>query len=693
MSLPPNSQKKNLNTGNNKKIGKTESTDRCILSVALNTPLRHSFDYFPPLEHSETHLLQPGVRIRVPLGKSERIGIIDAVKTNSDYDHQKIKSAFEVLDETPLFSELDLKLLRWTAQYYQVALGEVFDVALPSWLKKGKLLFTPPPPLPPAEKTFEAPLLLNSEQQQAVHAILADLKKFQVFLLEGITGSGKTEVYLEVIEACLKQQIQALILVPEIGLTPQMLSRLEARFSVPIAVLHSSLSEKKRFIAWQMARTGVAPIVIGTRSAAFTPLKTPGVFIIDEEHDASFKQQENLRYSARDLLIMRAHLEGCPIVLGTATPSLETLHNVQTGRYQRLRLPTRAGKAKPPKIHILDIRHRKLDEGLSSHLIQSMRDHLAHQGQVLLFLNRRGYAPVLMCFDCGWVAECKQCSARLTVHYQTRKLRCHHCEFSMPLLANCPSCQTKNLNSLGIGTERVEAALKAHFPDREIIRIDRDTTRKKQSLETAINRIHNEEAHILLGTQMIAKGHHFPNITLVGIIDVDSALFSTDFRSTERLGQLITQVAGRAGRAERLGEVILQSCHPEHPLIKLLIEKGYPTFAEKILIERESANLPPFSYQALLRADAKVLESTLHFLTKVKEAVQCDPLAEKVQILGPIVCPMERKGGKHRAQLLLQSANRTLLQKVLRELLLKIEKLSYKKSLRWFLDIDPTDLL
>lgn len=663
---------------------------RRILNVALNTPLRQCFDYFPPSDCPGITSLQPGVRLRVPLGSSKRIGVINAIKSDSEYDIQKIKPAIEILDSDPLFSTTDLKLLRWTAQYYQTSLGEVFDVALPAWLKKGKQVFTPPIP-DSSEHPLEKPLLLNAEQQQAVDAILS-IQTFQTFLLGGITGSGKTEVYLQVIEEYLNRKMQVLMLIPEIGLTPQMIVRLRARFSVPIALLHSSVSEKKRFEAWQLARTGIASIVIGTRSAAFTPLKMPGIFIIDEEHDPSFKQQDSLRYSARDLLIMRARLEDRPIVLGTATPSLETLHNVHTGRYQRLTLPVRAGNAKPPIIHILDIRHKKLDEGLSSQLIKHMRDHLANDGQVLLFLNRRGYAPVLMCFDCGWVSQCNHCDARLTVHYQTRKLRCHHCEFSTPLLTQCPACQARNLNSLGIGTERLESALKYHFPDKEIIRIDRDTTRKKKTLQTAIQRIHNDEAQILLGTQMIAKGHHFPKVTLVGIIDVDSALFSTDFRSTERLGQLITQVAGRAGRAERLGEVILQSCHPEHPLIKILIEKGYPAFAERVLLERQSANLPPFSYQALLRAEAKQAEQALKFLSKIREGLKKQILTEDLQILGPIASPMEKKIGKYRAQLLLQSKNRSALQKILQDLPSKIETIASRKYLRWSLDVDPIDM-
>jgi primosomal protein N' (replication factor Y) len=668
-----------------------------ILRIAIPTPLRGLFDYLPPCD-TNLSALMPGVRVRVPFGTREQIGILVATSTHSDFDPSKLKHAYSILDEQPLFPDSLLKLIHWASNYYHGSLGEIFEACLPSWLRKGKESYPIDPSLLllKATTSLEEPYPdLNVEQQHAVDIILKSTSTFQTFLLEGITGSGKTEVYMRLIEHCLQQQLQALVLVPEIGLTPQMLSRFQSRFKVPIAVLHSSISEKKRFEAWQLARQGDAPIVIGTRSAAFTPLKSPGLFIIDEEHDASFKQQDSFRYSARDLLIRRAQIEQCPIVLGSATPSLETRYNAEQQRYMRLSLPTRAGNAKPPVIHVLDTRHKRLDEGLSAQLIKHVRDHLQDQGQVLLFLNRRGFSPVLMCFDCGFVANCKQCDARLTVHHKNQQLKCHHCESTIPLYKHCPECQNKDLQPLGVGTERVENVLKIHFPNHEIIRIDRDTTRRKGKMKEVVERIHNNEAHILLGTQMIAKGHHFPNVTLVGILDIDGALFSTDFRSLERLGQLVTQVAGRAGRAERLGQVVLQTCHPEHPLLRKLLEQGYGSFADRLLIERRATGLPPFSYQALIRAEAKKSEHSLLFLKKIKDNLRANSLVDSrgLKILGPIAAPMERRIGQYRSQLLLQSDTRLSLQKVIKHLIATIESnAALSRSVRWSLDVDPIDM-
>lgn len=708
-----------------------------IIRVALFTPIRRFFDYLPPEKHSESFTLQPGVRVKIPFGKSQRIAVIVEIAQHSSYEVSKLKRIDEILDKEPLFTVTLLKLFHWASQYYHGSLGEVLETALPTWLRKGKLLpffeekssqsqsLSKKSEIKNSKKkksenvvekttkeikkeisenaintvntintTKTINTLLNKEQEHAVNNILLSLQSYKPFLLEGVTGSGKTEVYMQVVEQCLLKNLQALILVPEIGLTPQMLARFRARFSVPIAVLHSSISEKKRAEAWAMAKEGLAPIVIATRSGAFTPLKSPGIFIIDEEHDASFKQQEGFRYSARDLMVMRAHLEQCPIVLGSATPSLESLQNAKNGRYTRLFLSLRAGNAKLPQIQILDIRHKKLDEGLSSQFIAVMKTHLEQNGQVLLFLNRRGFAPAFMCFDCGLVAECKRCDARLTLHFQSQKLRCHHCEFSCTVYDRCPSCQQRNLHPLGVGTERVEAALKRYFSDQEIIRIDRDSTSRKGKMEEALERIHNQDAKILLGTQMLAKGHHFPNVTLVGILDIDQALFSNDFRSTERLGQLITQVAGRAGRADRLGQVLLQSCHPEHPLLRTLIEKGYSYFAENLLLERRATELPPFSYQALIRCETKKNTESFNFLKAVKLKAQ-QSIAKNnmlLQILGPVSAPMEKKDGKYRSQLLLQAEKRSSLQMLMSEILAFVETKPKASSLRWSFDIDPIDM-
>lgn len=736
-----------------------------IIRVALFTPLRRLFDYLPASSalsscasaelnsdsrkdsnansslngsncsnapHSSDDLntdlntgfsnLQPGIRVKIPFGKSQRIGVVVEIAHHSEHDFSKLKRIEEILDEKPLFTDGHLKLFKWASQYYHCSLGEVLEAALPTWLRKGKVL----PVL--AERAHaqvqaraqvqvqvqvqeaaeqaqaevqaqagnnkETIHILNTGQQQAVTRIVNSLQNYAPFLLEGVTGSGKTEVYMQVIEKCLEKGLQTLVLVPEIGLTPQMLARFEKRFSVPIAVLHSSISEKKRATAWLMAKEGIAPIVIGTRSSAFTPLKSPGVFIIDEEHDASFKQQDGFRYSARDLMIMRAHLEKCPIVLGSATPSLESIQNTRTARYTHLHLPLRAGNATLPAIHILDVRHKKLDEGLSSQFIAAIKTHLEQKGQILIFLNRRGFAPALMCFDCGFVAQCKHCDAKLTLHFQSQKLRCHHCEFSCNIYERCPSCTQRNLQPLGVGTERVEVALKRHFPDKEILRIDRDSTSRKGKMEEALTRIHNQEAHILLGTQMLAKGHHFPNVTLVGILNIDQALFSNDFRSTERLGQLITQVAGRAGRSDRIGQVLLQTCHPEHPLLKTLIEKGYKHFAENLLLERRATELPPFSYQALIRSETQNNTEAFNFLKHLKIKAQkfISDNNLPLHILGPVNAPMEKKEGRYRFQLLFQAEKRSSLQNLMNDILQFVEVKPPPRSLRWSFDIDPIDM-
>lgn len=669
----------------------------CILRVALNTPLRVLFDYLPPVGLDDYSRLSSGLRVVVPFGRSTRVGIIAELCTHSEYDIAKLKSIHEVLDVTPVLPDHILKLIHWASNYYHCPIGEVFERALPVWLRKGKPLNidiqSEAEKCLKNQKSISAaiPFTLHPEQALAIETISGALGTFKTFLIDGITGSGKTEVYMQVIEQVLAQNKQALVLVPEIGLTPQMLERFETRFKVPIAVLHSSVSEKKRMIAWSMASQGLAPIVIGTRSAVFTPLLAPGVFIIDEEHDNSFKQQDSFRYNARDLMVLRGSQEHCPVVLGTATPSLETIQNVQSGRYHELKLSKRAGKAMPPEIKVLDIRHKKLDEGLSSQLIHEIEKHLAAQGQVLLFLNRRGFAPVLMCFDCGQAAVCQHCDARLTLHYNPKRLRCHHCDASLPVYDHCLQCHSLNLNPLGVGTERLEAALNRHFPKFTTVRIDRDSTRKKGSLQQAVDQINTGEAQILLGTQMIAKGHHFPNVTLVAILDIDQALFSTDFRSLERLGQLLTQVAGRAGRAERLGTCILQTCHQEHPLIQLLLNKGYRYFAEQLLMERFAANLPPFSHQALIRSSAKTKNSALSFLQDLKtHALTNHP--EVLTILGPIPATMEKRAGQFHAQLLLQSKQRTQLQRIVKSLIEFVSTHPPTRNLRCSFDIDPIEM-
>ncbi|MCB1827097.1 MAG: primosomal protein N' [Coxiellaceae bacterium] len=512
---------------------------------------------------------------------------------------------------------------------------------------------------------------------------------FKTFCLQGVTGSGKTEVYLQAMSPLLAAGKQVLVLVPEIALTPQTVQRFEERFNVPVICLHSELTDKKRLEAWSQAYCGHARIIIGTRSAVFVPLKNPGMIVIDEAHDPSFKQQSGFRYSARDVAIRRAQMENLPIILGSATPSLETLMNVRRGRFEFLSLPERAGEAKPPKMTMVDLRDKKLNAGLSDYLIETIREHLKQNTQVLLFLNRRGYAPTLMCHHCGWMAVCARCDARMTLHKNPTRLFCHHCGSQARAPQICNSCEQADLSDIGVGTEQLEQALANLFPDEKIVRIDRDSTRKKGSLQEKLDQIHSGEAKLLIGTQMLSKGHHFANLSLVAIVDADGGLYGTDFRSMERMAQLIVQVSGRAGREERVGEVLIQTHHPDNALLQLLLKKGYSVFADAVLKEREVAALPPFTHFALLRAEAIGKELPLNFLRAVKQNVS----HTNVQLLGPIPAPMERRAGRYRAQLLIQSSDRAALH-VMSDLLIEAcQNLPLSRKVRWSLDIDPQEML
>lgn len=490
---------------------------------------------------------------------------------------------------------------------HQVAELEFNDAALQALRGKGTAeLASEAPAIADWRTSFSVPgerLRLNTEQATAVGAIHSASDSFSAWLLAGITGSGKTEVYLSVLENVLAQGRQALVMVPEIGLTPQTIARFRHRFSAPVEVLHSGLNDSERLSAWLKAKNGEAAIVIGTRSSLFTPFKDLGVIVIDEEHDSSYKQQEGWRYHARDLAVWRAHSEQIPIILGSATPALETLHNVRQGKYRQLKLTKRAGNARPAQQHVLDLKGQQLQAGLSPALIGRMRQHLQADNQVILFLNRRGFAPALLCHDCGWIAECPRCDSYYTLHQAQHHLRCHHCDSQRPIPRQCPSCGSTHLVPVGLGTEQLEQALGPLFPDIPISRIDRDTTSRKGALEQYLADVNRGGARILIGTQMLAKGHHFPDVTLVSLLDVDGALFSADFRSAERFAQLYTQVSGRAGRAGKQGEVILQTHHPEHPLLQTLLYKGYDAFAEQALAERQSMQLPPWTSHVLIRAE------------------------------------------------------------------------------------------
>ena len=534
---------------------------------------------------------------------------------------------------------------------------------------------------------------LNTEQALAVAQVQSHGAEFGVFLLDGVTGSGKTEVYLQLIAPVLARGQQVLVLVPEIGLTPQTLQRFRRRFTAPILTLHSGMNDRERLEAWLACQQGEAAILIGTRSALFTPFRDLGLILIDEEHDGSFKQQEGFRYHARDLAVMRARLESCPILLGSATPSLETLQNARHGKYQHLRLRQRAGGAAMAQQAVLDIKEVPLQAGVSPQLLQLMETHLQAGNQVMLFLNRRGYAQSLLCHHCGWAAACGRCDAYYTWHQGSHRLHCHHCDSQRPVPSHCPECRSADLQGTGVGTEQVEALLASHFPRFRTIRIDRDSTRRKGELEAHLEGIRQGEYQILIGTQMLAKGHHFPNVTLVGLLDVDSALFSQDFRATERLAQLYTQVAGRAGRASKPGLVVLQSHHPGHLLLQDLVQNGYDHFARTCLQERSLLGLPPFAFQALLRSEAVHKTNVDQFMLEVAGLIMNRrSLYPGLQVIGPISALMERRAGKYRMQLLLQMPQRAPLAHLLTRILPEIEALPSGRKVRWSLDVDPQEL-
>jgi primosomal protein N' (replication factor Y) (superfamily II helicase) len=654
---------------------------------------------------------------------------------------------------SPTFDPVLFDLLVWSADYYRHPLGEVLAAALPVALRKGAPLLavheqwrltdqgarewqtlptrsvrlralaaalsrnadaaelaaasptwraglrdletrgwvalTAPPltPLLPSTATRQPGQVLTREQQTALAAILA-VRGFRTLLLHGVTGSGKTEVYLQAIEATLAAGRQALVLVPEISLTPQLLARFQARFAAPLAVLHSGLNDGERLTAWRAARSGAAPIVIGTRSAVFAPLQALGIVIVDEEHDQSYKQQEGFRYSARDLAIARAQRHGIPVLLGSATPSLESLARAGKQPADLLELPHRAGNAQPPKVELVDLRKHAQTDGIATPTLQHMQTHLRAGGQVLLYLNRRGFAPALFCPACAWVAPCNRCDARLTVHRHAAKMVCHHCGYEARIPERCASCDAP-LKAVGHGTERIEDTVAKLLPGYAIARIDRDNVRRRGELEAALAQIQSGATRILVGTQMLTKGHHFPDVTLVAILNADQGLFGTDFRAAERLAQSIVQVAGRAGRAERAGLVIIQTEYPEHPLLARLLTGGYAAFAQQALREREQAQWPPYSRLALLRAEAPNMQHALDFLRAVRMLAGS---RSGVRVLGPVPAPMQRRAGRFRAQLLLQAASPAPLQKLLAQSLPAVEELPQSKRVRWSVDVDPIEL-
>ncbi|MEA9808115.1 primosomal protein N' [Xanthomonas campestris pv. raphani] len=732
------------------------------LRVALPVPLPQLFDYLPPQDTAVDGSDRVGCRVRVPFGPRELIGVV--VERGQQPSAEGLRAALDWCDDTPLLVDELARSLHWLARYTHAPLGEAQASALPGPLRRGEPLAdthawawqlteagrtgagslragSRPALLaalllagPLAEEPLEQQLpqwreaarnlakrgyaervavaadtlparpgtgpQLNDEQQAATDAIRAG-SGFATYLLDGVTGSGKTEVYLQAIADCLAAGKQALVLVPEIGLTPQTLGRFRARLGVPVHALHSGLSDGERARVWAAAWRGEAKLIVGTRSAVFTPLPNAGLIVIDEEHDGSYKQQDGIRYHARDFALVRGKALDVPVILGSATPSLESLHNAYSGRYRHLRLSRRAGDARPPRVRVLDVRKRPLKDGLSPEVLAGIGATLARGEQVLVFKNRRGYAPVLLCHDCGWTAACQRCSTPLhqtpmTVHAGGRRLQCHHCGARQPAPLACPACASLALQPQGIGTERLEERLVEAFPDAPVVRIDRSTTQRRDALETQLARL-GTDAGILVGTQILAKGHDLPRLTMVVVVGIDEGLFSADFRAAEKLAQQLIQVAGRAGRADRPGEVWLQTHHPEHPLLQTLVNGGYHAFADAELQQREAAGFPPFAHLALFRAEAKDVAAANQFLIAVRALVGAQTSAPSlaiapVECYGPMPAPMPRRAGFQRTQLLLSAAQRSALHRVLDAQMPAIHALPQARRVRWSLDVDPIDL-
>ncbi|PUA17872.1 primosomal protein N' [Glaciimonas sp. PCH181] len=679
---------------------------QCILQVVLDTPLDSSFDYrWQPADASEA-LPQTGQLVQLSFGRREVMGMIVGSSSHSDVPEAKLKDVQAVRHQLPPLSPQWLALCQFAADYYQRPLGEVAlpglpknlraltTVALDRGLKKLHTLATlhdaTPIDVPP----------LNSSQQLAADAI-AGATGFAPTLLYGVTGSGKTEVYLQAAAKILAQSTsssesnpaQILILVPEINLTPQLEGNIRARFpGVMVATLHSGLAEGERMRHWLAAHLGQARIILGTRLAVLASLPYLRLIVIDEEHDPSYKQQEGLRYSARDLAVWRAHQLGIPIVLGSATPSLETWHHAQSGRYRKLELRQRAvTNAVLPAVRLVNMEHDKPTEGLTSTLISALKLRLQRGEQSLLFLNRRGYAPVIACDACGWVSNCTRCTAFMVLHKPEHRLRCHHCSLELRIPKSCPTCGNVDLQPLGRGTQRLEEGLRAMFPEARVLRIDADSTRRKGSAQSAFDSVHRGEVDILIGTQMVAKGHDFKNLTLVGILNPDTALFSHDYRASERLFAQLMQVAGRAGRAAQkeggsASEVLIQTRYPQHPLYSAVIAHDYDHFASALLEERQQAHLPPYIYQALLRAEAKELETAIAFLQQAATCLEHGGIT----MHDPIPMTMTRVANVDRAQLLIECSSRPALQAFLTDWLAVLRAI--KTRAKWSLEVDPVDI-
>lgn len=659
-----------------------------IVRVALDIPLPRVFDYLLP-DTEDGHIV--GYRATVPFGRGFKTGVIVGQATSSEQPISKLREVSAILRDMPPLPDEWLALCAFCAAYYQAPLGEVCAFALPPLLRRGKLPRATKPKergigvLP--EPTFPLPELLPA--QQAAISAINSADGFTTFLLHGVTGSGKTEVYLRAIAEVLERGGQVLMLVPEIALTPQLEGRVRTRFPrARLALANSSIADAARARSFLDALHGLSDIVLGTRLAVFMPLPRLQLIIVDEEHDTSFKQQDGLRYSARDLAIWRAHQRAIPIVLGSATPALESFQHALSGHYRLLELPDRAVAETPPLVRVIDTRREKLKDGLSNALIKALQQRLERGEQSLVFLNRRGYAPVLACASCGWISRCRRCAANLVVHLIDNRLRCHHCGFEALFPRACPDCGNIDLQPFGRGTQRLELALGALLPSARILRIDRDSANTPRKWQALLAKIHAGEVDILVGTQMLAKGHDFPNLTLVGAIGADAALFAADFRAPEHLFAQLMQVGGRSGRAGLAGEVLIQTEYPDHPLYQALADHDYSRFARSQLDERKIAGFPPFTFQALLRAESMAMGTSLKFLTRARALT--DPL-DGITLYDPVPMRLPRLMTMERGQLLVESTSRPQLQRFLARWMEALYKLKLPRGLRWHLDVDPLE--
>ncbi len=658
--------------------------------VAVPIPVRQVYDYLADQQ------IESGKRVVIPFGRRKLVGIV--VSHHRPSANYKLKSVEQVLDPECCIGADMLTLLHWASAYYHHPIGEVIHTALPSRLRAAKPLVKPPiesrihHPIAPAHQPFQD--CLTEQQRLAINTVVAGLGKFASFVLNGITGSGKTEVYLHITEHCIERGQQAMVLVPEIALTPQLVARFTERFGYGVCVIHSSMTDQQRYRAWWQARAGNATVVLGTRSAVFTPMKNIGVIIVDEEHDISYKQQSGFRYHARDLAIKRASLEGLPIVLGSATPSMESMNNATSGRHQLLSLSHRIGAAKLPLIEFIDLKIFPLDEGLSAPLLGAISQGLERQQQTILYINRRGFATVAQCNACAWQARCDRCDAFLTFHKKTNTFRCHHCGKIIRAQSKCPQCN-QALFYAGAGTQRIEKKLTAHFPDARISRFDRDEINTQKKLEHALQQINTRQVDVIIGTQLIVKGHDFPAVTLVGVIDPDQGLYSADFRAPEYLFQQLVQVAGRAGRGHAAGRVMIQTAHVGNPYLHLIRQHDFEQFYRYCSAERNLAKLPPFAYIALWRAESTDDTASLKFLQFVSHCghkILTRQSITGIMIMDPISSPMEKRAGKFRAQLLVQAAQRKSLHQLIAPWLKEIETASASRKVRWSIDIDPMEM-